>query len=86
MDELKYTLKQQIITMLNLDSVKPDDIDENAPLFGEGLGFESLDILELCWIMEKYYGIRFINPSEDMKSVFKSINTLTDYIHKNRTK
>ena len=86
MDELKYTLKQQIITMLNLDNVKPDDIDENAPLFGEGLGLDSLDILELYWIMEKYYGIGINYPLEDMKSVFKSINTLTEYIYKNRTK
>jgi acyl carrier protein len=86
MDELKYTLKQQIITILNLNNIKPDDIDENAPLFGEGLGFDSIDILEFCWFMEKYYGIRINYPSEDMKSVFKSINTLTDYIYKNRTK
>lgn len=55
-------------------------------LIDEGLGLESLDILELCWIMEKYYGIRLYNLSEDMKFVFKSIDTLTDYIYKIRTK
>lgn len=86
MDELKYTLKQQIVTILNIEGVKPEDIDDNAPLFGEGLGLESLDILELCWIIEKYYGIRLNYLSEDMKLIFKSINTLTDYIYKTRTK
>lgn len=86
MDELKHTLKQQIITMLNLDSIEPEDIEDNAPLLSEGLGLDSFDILELCWILEKYYGIRINNLTQDKILIFKSINTIADYISKNRTK
>ena len=55
MDELIYTLKQQIIEALNLEDMKPEDIDENASLFGEGLGLDSIDALELIVLMEKNY-------------------------------
>ena len=58
MDELIYTLKQQIIEALNLEDMKPEDIDENASLFGEGLGLDSIDALELIVMMEKNYGIK----------------------------
>ena len=53
MDELIYTLKQQIIEALNLEDIKPEDIDETASLFGEGLGLDSIDALELIVMMEK---------------------------------
>ena len=55
MDELIYTLKQQIIEALNLEDMTPEDIDENASLFGEGLGLDSIDALELIVLMEKNY-------------------------------
>ena len=85
MEEFIYTLKQQIITMLNIDGIKPEDIDDSTPLFGDGLGLESLDALELCWIMEKYYGIRLKNLLKEMVA-FKSVAEMADFIQKNRTK
>ena len=85
MEELIYTLKQQIIEALNLEDMKPEDIDENAPLFGEGLGLDSIDALELIVLMEKNYGIKLQDPAKG-KEIFKSINVMADYIQKNRTR
>jgi len=85
MEELILKLKGEIIEVLNLEDVKPEDIDENAPLFGEGLGLDSIDALELIVLMEKNYGIKLQDPSQG-KDIFKSVKVLADYIAANRTK
>lgn len=85
MDKLKAQLKEQILEALSLDEMKPEEIDDNAPLFGEGLGLDSIDALELIVLMEKQYGIKLSNPAEG-KKVFKSINVMAEYIAKNRTR
>ncbi|MBP5341510.1 MAG: acyl carrier protein [Bacteroidales bacterium] len=86
MEELILQLKKQIIEVLNLEDVHPEDIDENAPLFGnEGLGLDSIDALELIVLMEKNYGIRLQDPNQG-KEIFKSVAVMADYISKNRTK
>jgi acyl carrier protein len=84
-EELILKLKQEIIEVLNLEDVKPEDIDENAPLFGEGLGLDSIDALELIVLMEKNYGIKLQDPSKG-KEIFKSIAVMAQYISENRTK
>lgn len=86
MEQLIDTLKSQIITTLNLEDMSIEDIDTDAPLFGEdGLGLDSIDILELIVLLERNYGIRLANPAEG-KEVFKSIRTLAQYVEKNRKK
>ena len=86
MEQLIDTLKSQIITTLNLEDMSIDDIDTDAPLFGEdGLGLDSIDILELIVLLERNYGIRLANPAEG-KEVFKSIRTLAQYVEKNGKK
>ena len=85
MEELILQLKKEIIEVLNLEDMKLEDIDENASLFGEGLGLDSIDALELIVLMEKNYGIRLKDPNEG-KAIFKSIAVMADYISKNRTK
>ena len=85
MKELVSKLKEEIIEVLNLEEVKPEDIDENAPLFGEGLALDSIDALELIVLMEKNYGIRIKDPNEG-KEIFKSGTVMADYIEKHRTK
>ena len=85
MEEMILKLKQEIIEVLNLEDVKPEDIDNDAPLFGEGLGLDSIDALELIVLMEKNYGIKLQDPAKG-KEIFKSINVMADYIHKNRTR
>ena len=83
MDELIEQLKQQIIEVLNLEDITPADIDSDAPLFGEGLGLDSIDALELIVLLEKQYGIKLANPAEG-KAIFKSVASMADYISKNR--
>ena len=85
MEELVLELKKQIIEVLNLEDVQPEDIDNDAPLFGEGLGLDSIDALELIVLLEKNYGIRLANPAEG-KAIFKSVATIADYVNKNRKK
>jgi acyl carrier protein len=63
----------------------PEDIDTDAPLFGEGLGLDSIDALELIVLLEKNYGIKLANPAEG-KAIFKSVATIADYVSKNRKK
>ncbi|MBQ0095835.1 MAG: phosphopantetheine-binding protein [Bacteroidaceae bacterium] len=85
MEEMILKLKQEIIEVLNLEDVQPSDIDNDAPLFGEGLGLDSIDALELIVLMEKNYGIKLQDPAKG-KEIFKSVNVMADYIQKNRTK
>ena len=86
MDELIRQLKEQIIDVLNLEEMTPDDIDDQASLFGEdGIGLDSIDALELIVLLEKEYGIRLAKPSEG-KGIFKNVATIADYVSKNRKK
>ena len=85
MENLATELKKQIIDVLNLENVKLEDIDNDAPLFGDGLGLDSIDALELIVLMEKSYGIKIKDPSIG-KEIFKSINTMVDFVEKNRVK
>ena len=85
MEELILKLKQEIIEVLNLEDVKPEDIDNDAPLFGEGLGLDSIDALELIVLMEKNYGIKLQDPAKG-KEIFKSINVMAEKKKKNRTR
>ncbi len=83
MEELKEQLKQQIIECLNLEEMTPADIDADAPLFGEGLGLDSIDALEIILLLEREYNIRLENPAQ-AKPIFYSVSTLAEYISKNR--
>ena len=85
MKETIVKLKQEIIEALNLEDIHPEDIDDNAPLFGSGLGLDSIDALELIVLMEKNYGIKLKDPAQG-KEIFKSLRVMADYIQKNRTK
>ena len=83
MEEIILELKQAIIEELNLEDIQPDDIDTKAPLFGDGLGLDSIDALEIIIILEKKYGIKIDKPAE-AKEVFFSLETLADFVSKNR--
>ena len=85
-EELIVKLKEQMIEALNLEEMTPDDIDTDAPLFGEeGLGLDSIDALELIVLIEKNYGIKLSNPAEG-KAIFKSVASMADFVSKNRKK
>jgi acyl carrier protein len=79
MAELIEKLKKEIIEALNLEDMEPEDIDANAPLFGDGLGLDSIDALELIVLLEKNYGIKLEDPKAG-KKVFFSVQTMAEYI------
>ena len=77
-------LKAQIIESLRLDDVTIEQIDDDAPLFGEGLGLDSLDALDLIVMLEKYYGI-LIKDAEESRPAFKSVRALAEFIQARKT-
>jgi acyl carrier protein len=80
---LAERLKKLIIDSLGLEDITPDDIKNDDPLFGNGLGLDSIDALELVVALEKEFGI-VIADEEVGKKIFVSINTLTDFVEKER--
>lgn len=85
MEELKSELKTKIIEALNLEEITIEDIEDHAPLFGDGLGLDSIDALELTVLLDKDYGIKVTDPKIG-KTIFQSVDTLARYISDNRTK
>lgn len=83
MQDLKTTLKQQIIESLNLQGMKPEEIDDNAPLFGDGLGLDSIDSLELMVLLERNYGIK-IEDAREGRKVLTSVQSMADYIQEHQ--
>lgn len=79
MEELIEKLKKEIIEVLNLEDIEPEDIDADDPLFNEGLGLDSIDALELIVLLEKNYGIKIEDP-RDGRKIFFSIKTMAEYI------
>jgi len=85
MEALKQELKERIIEVLNLEDITPTDIQDNDPLFGDGLGLDSIDALELIVLLDKEYGIKLADPKLG-KEIFQSIETMAQYVATNRTK
>lgn len=86
MEEVVLELKEQIIDVLNLEDLTPEEIDATAPLFGDGgIGLDSIDALEIIVLLEKNYGIRLANASEG-KAIFTSIESIAKYVLENRKK
>lgn len=85
MEALIEKLKEQIIKQLNLEDITPADINEEDSLFGEGLGLDSIDALELIVLLEKEYGIRIENPKDGQK-IFFSITTMAEFIQEHQKK
>jgi acyl carrier protein len=83
MSALTQELKERIITQLNLEDITVEDLADDTPLFGEGLGLDSIDALELIVMLDKSYGIKLADPKEGRK-VFETVQTMADYIEKNR--
>lgn len=83
MQELIEKLKVQIIEQLNLEDIEPSDIGNDEPLFGDGLGLDSIDALELIVLLEKEYGIKVEDPKKG-KEIFVSVTTLAQFIKDNQ--
>jgi len=83
MEDLIIELKEEIIKVLNLEELTPDDIDTDDALFGSGLGLDSIDTLELIVMLEKKYGIKLASPAEG-KAIFKSVRSIAEYVSEHR--
>jgi acyl carrier protein len=82
MEALIAKLKNEIIQVLNLTEMTPESIDENAPLFVEGLGLDSIDALELIVLLERNYGLK-LATAEEGKMVLKSVRSMAEFIREN---
>jgi len=82
--ELKEQVKTKMIEFLNLAPITSAEIKDDASLFGEGLGLDSIDSLELVVMLKREYGIDIQDPKEGRK-IFVNVNSMVDYIEKNRT-
>ena len=84
MSELKLKLKEQLIEHLNLEDFTVKDIADDLPLFGDGLGLDSIDALEIIVMLDKNFNIKISNPEDGVK-IFQSINTIAEYIENNKS-
>lgn len=83
MEELKIILKKQIISRMNLQDVKVEDIKDDAPLFGDGLGLDSIDALEIIVLLQQEYGLKIQN-AEEGKTVLRSVDSIAAYVTEKR--
>ena len=78
-------LARLVVSALNLD-IRPDDIDPQAPLYGEGLGLDSIDILEIALEISKTYGFQLRSDDSDNTKIFVSLRSLSEHVQRCRTK
>jgi acyl carrier protein len=75
---------QLIVEALNLEGVKPEEIDPEAPLFQEGLGLDSIDALELALAISRKYGFKLQSDDKQNSAIFRSLRALTEHVAQNR--
>jgi acyl carrier protein len=85
-EETENKIKELIISSLELEDVTPGDIVSDQPLFGDGLGLDSIDALELGMAIRKQFGITFSKDPADNKRIFHSVKSLADYILEEQSK
>lgn len=83
--DLEFKLKQVIVESLMLEDVSPEDIDSEQPLFGEGLGLDSIDALELAIAVDKHFGVRIKADDENTRAIFANVRSLVSFIEQERT-
>ncbi|MFN2047019.1 phosphopantetheine-binding protein [Pantoea agglomerans] len=84
MHSLINDIKQMIIDTLNLEDLSPDDIETDAALFGDGLGLDSIDALELGLAVKNRYGVALSAESETLRAHFFSVATLAAFVNQQR--
>lgn len=82
MSELKIKIKEKLIEHLNLEDFNQDNFEDDTPLFGEGIGLDSIDALEIIVMLDRDFNIQISNP-EDGAKIFQSVNTIAEYIENN---
>ena len=84
-ENLILELKELLIEGLHLEDVEPDDIEVDAPLFGEGLGLDSIDALEIAVILDRKYGVRIVSGDDRNPTIFASLAALAQFVKENKT-
>lgn len=84
MEELEREIKVLIIESLKLEGVTPEGIQAPAPLFGEGLGLDSIDALELAMALRKRFGVKFEASNAANREIFGSVRSLAEFVSRNR--
>ena len=79
-EEIEAKLKETVVAALDLEDLAPEDIGTDVPLFGEGLGLDSIDALELGMAVKKAFGVSFSSNPADNRRIFRSVKTLADYV------
>ena len=79
-EEIERKLKETVVSSLDLEDLSPEEIETDVPLFGEGLGLDSIDALELGMAVKKAFGVSFSQNPADNKKIFYSVKTLADYV------
>jgi acyl carrier protein len=80
--EIKAKLKGLLVSSLSLEDVRPEDIKDDAPLFNEGLGLDSLDAVEIVVLLQRNFGLE-VKDMEKGRQIFQSVNTLANYVYEN---
>ena len=84
-EETIAKIKELVVSSLDLEDVSPSDIETEAPLFGEGLGLDSIDALELGVAVQEAFGLTCSTNPADNKQIFYSVKTLADYVEGNKS-
>ena len=79
-EEIETKLKETVVSALDLEDLTPADIETDVPLFGEGLGLDSIDAMELGMAVKKAFGVSFSSNPADNKQIFRPVKTLADYV------
>ena len=79
-EEIETKLKETVVSALDLEDLTPADIETDVPLFGEGLGLDSIGAMELGMAVKKAFGVSFSSNPADNKQIFRSVKTLADYV------
>ena len=79
-EEIEQKIKETVVSSLDLEDLTAADIETDVPLFGEGLGLDSIDALELGMAIKKAFGVTFSSNPADNKKIFHSVKTLADFV------
>ena len=84
--ELVTELKELLIDGLHLEDIEPSDIDPEGPLFGDGLGLDSIDALEIAVMLDRKYGVRIVSGDDRNRQIFASLNALAEFVAEKRAR